>query len=55
MPDIAMCKNDNCPLKDSCYRFKATPDSYQAYTIVEKEEYEDGNCPIYIRDEFIIS
>ena len=33
MVDIAMCQNKNCPKKDTCYRFKATPDpEYQSYT-----------------------
>ena len=33
MPDISMCSNDECPLKNSCYRFMATPSEYmQSYT-----------------------
>lgn len=32
MPDITMCANKNCPLKDKCYRFTATPDPlWQSY------------------------
>lgn len=31
MPDISMCRNNLCPLKESCYRFKANPSSYQSY------------------------
>lgn len=32
MPDISMCKNSICPLKEQCYRFKAKPsDLNQAY------------------------
>ena len=50
MPDIAMCKGDNCPSKQTCYRFLATPSEYrQSYfyptpTIVDKkcDEYWDA-------------
>ena len=32
MPDITMCTNKHCPLKDDCYRFTATPNK-------EKQSY----------------
>lgn len=32
MPDISMCANDKCPLRETCYRFKATPNTYQTYS-----------------------
>lgn len=33
MPDITMCRNEDCPLKERCYRFKAKPSPYgQSYT-----------------------
>ena len=32
MPDIAMCADHECPAREGCYRYKATPDPYyQAY------------------------
>lgn len=32
MPDICMCQDNTCPLKDTCYRFLATPTpGWQAY------------------------
>lgn len=32
MPDISMCTGGDCPMKDKCYRFTATPDEHrQAY------------------------
>ena len=31
MPDIALCKNENCPSKDSCYRYTAKPSCHQVY------------------------
>lgn len=29
MPDISMCKNESCPLRGSCYRFMAEPNSWR--------------------------
>ena len=26
-----MCRDNKCPLKETCYRFKAKPDTYQSY------------------------
>ena len=32
MPDISMCTGKDCPFKESCYRFTATPSKYmQSY------------------------
>lgn len=31
MPDISMCTGGDCPLKNDCYRYKATPNEYQSY------------------------
>lgn len=32
MPDISMCQNKNCKVKEQCYRFTAIPDNlWQAY------------------------
>lgn len=45
MPDISMCKNEQCPLKESCYRFKATPCEFrQTYGLFN---HEDGDCKYY--------
>ena len=35
MPDITMCDNKNCVLRDVCYRYRAIPDRYQAYAMFE--------------------
>jgi len=41
--DISMCMNDTCPLRETCYRFKATPEPlYQAYAGFKYETKEDG-------------
>lgn len=32
MPDITMCAGFNCPKRENCYRFTATPNPYhQSY------------------------
>ena len=32
MPDIALCPDETCPKKETCYRFFAKPDKYwQSY------------------------
>lgn len=31
MPDITLCPGNNCPMKETCYRYKATPSDYQSY------------------------
>lgn len=31
MQDIVMCKNENCPLKSSCLRYLAVPNTNQTY------------------------
>lgn len=33
MPDISMCRNEECPLKLKCYRYTAIPSEFmQSYT-----------------------
>lgn len=51
MPDISMCDNINCKLKENCYRFKAIPNKYhQSYNnfILDKK----GNCKFYWKMNF---
>ena len=45
MPDISMCENQTCPLKSTCYRFNATPSSYQSYA--DFKPNKDGVCDAY--------
>ena len=36
MPDITMCTG-NCPVKENCYRYMATPNPYgQSYSMLEE-------------------
>lgn len=43
MPDITMCNNETCTLKERCYRHTAIPDDYwQSWAFFEQNE--DGTC-----------
>jgi hypothetical protein len=45
MPDITMCKGDDCPLKDKCYRFLASPSEYaQSYFVDAPYDKEKQEC-----------
>jgi len=45
MPDISMCTGKDCKVKESCYRFTATPSDYwQSYVM---PEVKDGKCDLY--------
>ena len=41
MPDITMCKNEACPKKEECYRYKANPSEQQSYAEFDSER---DNC-----------
>ena len=45
MPDITMCNGGDCPLKETCYRYKAKPSDYQYYFM--EVPYKDGDCSHY--------
>jgi len=43
MPDITMCTGGECPIRERCYRFKATPSEYrQSYFAVVPYAVVDG-------------
>ena len=47
MPDISLCRNTNCPLRNNCYRFTAKPDEFrQAYGSFTYD-YETKSCDHY--------
>lgn len=45
-PDISMCRNEDCPSKEDCYRFKATPGFWQSYMLFEFDK-DKGKCDSY--------
>ena len=46
-PDISMCHGDNCPIKETCYRFMAIPDDLWQSYFVESPVKENGECDHY--------
>ena len=53
MADITMCSGKDCPLKESCYRFTATPSEFrQSYffqpPVIKGEEI---SCEMYWGDQ----
>lgn len=44
MPEISMCTNEKCDLKQNCYRYRAIPKHYdQKYG--DFHPMGDGTCP----------
>lgn len=50
MVDIAMCNNNLCTLKETCYRFKAIANEFrQSYGIFKQDK--EGKCDYYWKIE----
>jgi len=47
MSDITMCKWDNCPVKEICYRYKAKADEYQSYFLETPKQEENKECEYF--------
>lgn len=46
MPEITMCNGGDCPLKETCYRFKAMKKVYgQTYFLSQPQK--NGECGYY--------
>tara|TARA_R110000782_G_scaffold218544_1_gene305932 strand:+ start:366 stop:521 length:156 start_codon:yes stop_codon:yes gene_type:complete len=46
MADISMCEGKGCDVKETCYRFKATPNKYrQSY--IFPSNIQIGGCDSY--------
>lgn len=45
MPDISMCDNRSCTIREHCFRFRAVPGRMQSWSRFEN----DGRCymPVY--------
>ena len=54
MPDISLCKNDKCPSKNECYRFRAVPNperqAYGSFNLNEGKKKCDYFMSILKRD-----
>lgn len=43
MPDITMCCNRDCPIRNKCYRYRAVPDEYQSFAFFKRQPISDTN------------
>jgi hypothetical protein len=46
MPDITMCPGTNCPHKETCYRYTATPSEHRQAYFMEAPIKEE-KCDMY--------
>jgi len=52
MPDITMCNGGDCPLKETCYRYKAKPSEFwQSYFTEIPYDEEKKECDHYWKTE----
>ena len=49
MPDITMCKGGNCPIKETCYCFTATPSEWRQSYFIDVPLKEDGTCEYFMK------
>lgn len=50
MPDITLCQSHNCPMRETCYRYKAKPSEYQSYFVEPPYKMVEGKieCDYYM-------
>jgi len=48
MPDISMCKGEDCPLKETCYRYTAESSDYQAYFMKIPYDTTTNSCDYHM-------
>jgi hypothetical protein len=49
MPDITTCWGENCPIKETCYRFTATPSKWMQSYFVDAPIKEDNTCEYFMK------
>lgn len=47
MPDIAMCRDSDCPQRAVCYRYRAVPSEFSQSFFMSSPR-ESGGCPAYV-------
>lgn len=52
MPDIAMCKGDNCPRKTQCYRYTAPPSEFRQSWFMTAPVKPDGSCTYFYDNSY---
>ena len=49
MPDISMCLDKTCIVRERCYRFMAEPErKWQSYLLPPKKRGRDGSCEHFV-------
>ena len=48
MPDITMCKDSKCPLKDYCYRFTNKREENNYFFNYSPYDSDIGDCEFYL-------
>jgi len=52
MPDITMCSGTDCPLKETCYRYIATPSQFrQSYFAEPPYDKKEEKCEYHWPDK----
>ena len=49
MSEIAMCQGKDCPIRETCFRYKAKPNLYQTYLKDSPYDKETGKCPTFMK------
>ena len=48
MADISKCKGTDCPIRDSCYRYKAESNPFrQSYIAITPYDFKLESCEYY--------
>jgi hypothetical protein len=45
MPDITMCRDEECPFNKTCFRFTSKPSNYQSYFKISPRK--NNECEYY--------
>lgn len=48
MPDITMCKNNNCVAKATCFRYIAVPNEHGQSYFIGHPNKENNKCDYYM-------
>jgi len=56
MPDITMCRNENCLIRIKCFRFIAKPAKFQSYALfgvtdISEKSRTIDDCPFFMSIE----
>jgi hypothetical protein len=51
MADITKCNNDNCKIKEDCYRYTALSGKYQSYLLRNDKVKNASNCEYFWDNE----